>query len=431
MHLKYASRSLFDQGPVRIAIVNWSLRCVGGVETYISCLLPALVSNGHDVSLLGEIDEPGDRRRISRADEIPVWCVIDGGIDRAIASLWAWKPDILYVQSDIDPELEQQLIGIAPSVYFAHNYTGACISGSKLQRLPSMTVCERTLGWRCLLHYYPRRCGGLNPITMWTNYANQTQRAARLHRYDAIVTASAHMKSEYVRQGFDPDRVHVVWLPIVTPTSHEPSATDHDSSPRINRSTAWESELRLLFVGRMEWIKGGHILIDALPEISALLARRVSLNFVGDGRERERWSRRAQSVQSSDGRVHVDFDGWLDGAPLAERFKQADLLVVPSLWPEPFGMVGPEAARYGLPAVAFDVGGISDWLTDGVNGHLAPTNPTTASGLARAVVGASNEREHYLNLCEGARRAVVRFGLDAHTSSLMELCGEIVTSKAV
>ena len=45
-------------------------------------------------------------------------------------------------------------------------------------------------------------------------------------------------------------------------------------------------------------------------------------------------------------------------------------------------MVGIEAGAYGLPAVAFDVGGISDWLIPGFSGELAPGNPPAAEGLA-------------------------------------------------
>ena len=58
----------------------------------------------------------------------------------------------------------------------------------------------------------------------------------------------------------------------------------------------------------------------------------------------------------------------------------ADLLVVPSLWPEPFGLVGLEGARSRLPAAAFAVGGIPDWLRSGVNGYLAPGDPPTPAG---------------------------------------------------
>ena len=52
----------------------------------------------------------------------------------------------------------------------------------------------------------------------------------------------------------------------------------------------------------------------------------------------------------------------------------SDLLVVPSVWPEPFGSVGPAAAQHGIPAAAFAVGGIPQWLHEGVNGHLADGN---------------------------------------------------------
>ena len=69
----------------------------------------------------------------------------------------------------------------------------------------------------------------------------------------------------------------------------------------------------------------------------------------------------------------------------------AVLVAVPSLWPEPFGLVGLDAAALGRPAIAFDVGGIGEWLTDGVNGKLV--EPAAGEeGLARRIGGPAWQR---------------------------------------
>ena len=81
---------------------------------------------------------------------------------------------------------------------------------------------------------------------------------------------------------------------------------------------------------------------------------------------------------------------------------RADLLVVPSLWPEPFGLVGLEAARHRLPVAAFAVGGIPDWLRPGVNGYLAPGDPPTPGGLADAIIACLRIRKRTL-ACATAR----------------------------
>ena len=52
--------------------------------------------------------------------------------------------------------------------------------------------------------------------------------------------------------------------------------------------------------------------------------------------------------------------------------------------PSPSGLVGLDAASLGRPAVAFDVGGIRDWLTDGSNGRLIDAR-AGEDGLARAI----------------------------------------------
>ena len=58
-------------------------------------------------------------------------------------------------------------------------------------------------------------------------------------------------------------------------------------------------------------------------------------------------------------------------------YKRIDVAVFPSMWQEPFGLVGIEAMAYARPVVAFDVGGVRQWLKDGKNGIIVPERNTT------------------------------------------------------
>src|SRR6185436_14136288 len=76
----------------------------------------------------------------------------------------------------------------------------------------------------------------------------------------------------------------------------------------------------------------------------------------------------------------VQFPGYLPPEELKKYYCEGSVAVVSSVWPEPFGAVGLEAMRYGLPVVAFDAGGIKEWLTHGHNGYLVPWQDCAAFG---------------------------------------------------
>jgi glycosyltransferase involved in cell wall biosynthesis len=78
------------------------------------------------------------------------------------------------------------------------------------------------------------------------------------------------------------------------------------------------------------------------------------------------------------------------------------------------------AGQRGLPAAAFAVGGIPQWLHDGVTGHLAPGDPPTSAGLARAIVACLEDPAHYLALREGARQMAGAFTMEKHLPELLK-----------
>ena len=132
--------------------------------------------------------------------------------------------------------------------------------------------------------------------------------------------------------------------------------------------------LRLLYVGQLVAGKGVRVLLEA----AARLRVPFTLTIVGAGRDERLLRRRAASCPPG----VVRFTGWQ--ADVAPFFAAADVVVVPSLWNEPFCLSGVEALAAGVPVVAFDRGGIGDWLKPDETGVFAPP---TAEGLARALEG--------------------------------------------
>ena len=404
---------------MRIAILNWSNRRIGGSGTYLSDVVPHLQRAGHDLGLWHEVDTPADYDLIPLPPKAPVWSVADLGVDAALAGLAAWRPHLLYSHGMLDPQVERQTLDIAPAVFFAHNYYGTCISGAKTTRRPGVTPCDRTFGWQCLAHYYPRGCGGWSPVTMVRQYRQQRDRLELLSKYGAIVTHSAHMQNEYVKHGLTASRVFDVKCGSHLEGSGRSSVSPVASAP-VDEGRPW----RLLFVGRMDELKGGRELLQSLPGVAAAVERPLHLTLAGDGPQRAYWESLSSDI-CRDGRLRVEFTGWLARHDLEALFARSDLLVLPSLWPEPLALVGLEAARHRVPVAAFDVGGIGEWLTPGRNGHLAPGHPPTVQGLTDAIVACLRDPQTHARLREGAGRLSAGYSFEAHVDLLLRAFDDV------
>jgi glycosyltransferase involved in cell wall biosynthesis len=256
---------------------------------------------------------------------------------------------------------------------------------------------------------------------MWHDYNEQQARLTNLRRYRALVTSSEHMRREFLKHGLASDSVHLVRLPITRHKAMTPS-----SRTAVDRS----HELRLLFAGRMVFEKGGDILIDATARVASLVSKPVQLELVGDGYARSAWEKLAHKIMEHNSSVKIIFHPWLDSPDLAAAFDNADLLVVPSIWPEPFGLTGPEAGLHSLPSAAFSVGGIPEWLHDGVNGHLADAHPCVPDALANAIALCVSDEAHYLKLRDGAYQVASQLESSDHVSQLLAIMSATIGAPA-
>ena len=382
---------------MRILLANDVKAGAGGVETYLAATAAALASRGHAVALL--YSDPASRQGPTRIETGESWSVAELGLGRAIDQAMGWRPDVVFSHNMAPLDVDEALIARAPVVKMMHGYLGTCVSGQKAFLFPDATACSRTCGPACLVLYGPRRCGRLDPAEAIANYRWAARQRALFPRYQSLVVASRHMQAEYLAHGVEPSRVHV--LPLFAAPHAHPAAPS--SGRRVD----------VAFAGRLTPLKGAGALVAAAQSASRSLGRKVSVVLAGEGPERASLAAAARGYPG----VELEAPGWLNPQLLNGLFARATVLAVPSLWPEPFGLVGLEAGSLGVPAIAFDVGGISEWLTDGVNGILVrPAGDAKAFGAAIAGVIGHPERRAVLSA--GARDVAARLSVDAHLARL-------------
>ncbi len=146
-----------------------------------------------------------------------------------------------------------------------------------------------------------------------------------------------------------------------------PNATELFASSPIDTASA-----SLLYVGRLEKIKGVQVALKALAQVHKERSD-TTLTIAGEGAYRGELEALTKQL-NLENKVH--FVGHKTRDELYELYKDATVLLVPSLWPEPFGKVGVEAMSVGRPVIASNVGGVGEWLKDGEVGYLVePNNP--------------------------------------------------------
>ena len=390
---------------MRILIANEARQGAGGVESYLASLVTHLEARGHEIGLL--YANPSAEQGPTRIPVTRAWSVADEGIDRAFDAARAWRPDAAFSHNMRVLEIDERLAAEWRTLKMMHGYFGACVSGHKAFSFPSIEVCTRVCGPGCLVPYFPRNCGQLRPGVMMAQYAWARRQQRLFPRYAGIVVASEHMRREYLRYDIPADRLHAI--PLF-------GAAAQPSAPAAYASAQAGSAIDVLFLGRMTSLKGVEALVRAVHAAARTLGRPLRAVLGGDGPERARVRDLARDL-GRDGTFAIEFPGWVDAPARAALFSRAAVVAIPSLWPEPFGLVGLEAAEFGVPAVAFDVGGISEWLAHDVNGRLVdPRGGAPAFGAALAsVLGDSAARAR---LSAGARAAATRFSADAYGERL-------------
>ena len=129
--------------------------------------------------------------------------------------------------------------------------------------------------------------------------------------------------------------------------------------------------------------KGWKVLLNALSELQSRNDFPLELEMAGNGPDMNALKREVATLQNEWPNVKVNIHGNLPEPELGDLYRSVDVFVFPTLFQESLGLVGVESLGSGTPVIASNIGGISDYLEDGVNGFLVP--PGDAKALASAI----------------------------------------------
>ena len=377
----------------------------GGAELNIRMTAEELRRRGHAVGLV--YTQGTGRNEASWSQVFEQSFRLDrsdpqGGVRHA---LHRFEPDLIYLHHLRDLEVfEAVLRSQKPVVRMIHDHALTCLRTYKYNYF-TRHICQRPASLYCTfpcLGSVARNHDGLWPVK-WASYSQRKEDMRLTKCCDQLLVYSDYQKRELERNGFDPAKIQIC-VPV--------RATN--ASPVVS---SFGAQNVLLYVGQIIRGKGVDVLLEALSKVKLPF----QCNIVGTGNHQKHCERLCRRLGLAG---QVRFHGYVSPDRLEPFYREASAFVMSSLWPEPFGMAGPEAMRYGLPVVAFDAGGIQEWLKDGENGFLVRWRDTGA--FAARIEQLLQHKELASRMGQCAQESVKKYDPVRQIATLEKLFEELI-----
>jgi glycosyltransferase involved in cell wall biosynthesis len=387
--------------------VDW--QPTGGISSYVRLLAPAQAAAGHDVLVIhaGDVTEDEGCSPTTgvhvRALTNALRLAPDEGqyVSPVLEAIDAFKPDIAHFHGSDNFSVENAVRARVPSLKTMHNLL-FCPAGTKYHGATGK-ACELATGILCVPRQGYLRCTtSKRPSVWWRNYQYTVRANAHNQTHTDLIVTSEYVRRTAAASGFDRTRISVVPYFTTVPASVPPVTTRN-----------------VLYVGRLSREKGPDLVLEAM----ALVPGDSRAVIIGDGIDMGYLHKRADALGLTD---RVDFRGWLNGAALEDEYRRAAIVVVPSRLPEPFGITGIEALAWARPVVAFGVGGIPEWLTDGVGGFCVPGEDVGAMAQRIRQLLDDPSMAHEVG-ARGRARAERDFAVGPHLANLAPIYSRVMS----
>jgi glycosyltransferase involved in cell wall biosynthesis len=358
----------------RIVVLNDHSAVVGGASALAVASAIGLAGKGRAVTYLA--GDAGNNPEMQAAgigvqglgwrnllDRGRVSALVHGTYNREAASFVArWidendTPETAYHLHNwsqiFSPAIFSALRRVADRVVLsAHDFFYACPNGAFVD-YPTGSICElRPLSMACIRRQCDRR-----------SYAEKLWRVGRtavLSSLDfgnasavPLLVIHARMREFFERSGVDGDRIEVLPNPV---------------RPYSAQRVRAEENRKVFFIGRLTREKGADLALEAIR------AAGLEAVVIGTGPLAEDLAKRFPEAE---------FRGWCSHAEIGELVGSARMVLLPTQYPEPFGLVAVESVMSGLPVITTDTAFIADALVE--NGFGAAVSEQTPAAYATAL----------------------------------------------
>ncbi len=330
-----------------------------------------------------------------------------GAVAEVVATV---APDVVYLHNLFDPAVVEVVVehsGRRPVLWYVHDHYLTCLTELRWRR--DLGACPHRLGPDCLTAIDAGHCVRRHPnATIDTAVLHHRESLARaMTAVDAVVVVSEYMRRSLAAA--EPGlgaRLHRLTRPVRQPARRRRQIRQDPHEPTI-----------IVCAGRITAEKGQAIVIDALGALRS--AGPVELRLAGVIEDGDYWAhcQRLQTTATSrNPRLTVHYLGHLDYDAIDEVFADADIVTVPSQWPEPLGAVALEAMAAGAAVVVSDIGGLANIVVHDDNGIRVRPGDVTA--WTTAVQSLIHTPQHARRLIAQATQNLAATSIDAHVLAL-------------
>ena len=378
---------------MKILFINKLISEAGGIEYYINALAARLRKAKHDVFAVHDDERPEQERYDKCYRVAGLWDsaveITQKNMEDIERILKDCTPDVIYLHKLDNGKAIDFISKKGKTIQYIHDYKGVDPDGKMLLYDP-LEPNEYPLSPACFLRAFTRRSMPRDPVKGLRAYSRAKHMLGAIKNLEQVIVASSHMKNILIKNGVLPERIEVL------PYFVDYKLPDYKSKL---------PEKRILFAGRIAPGKGVEDLIDVMT----LVKNDFILDVAGTGPLEDICRRKAEQSGLKD---KILFHGWVKHDELKKFYEASSFIVLPSIWPEPFGICGIEAAYYARPAVGFNVGGVSDWLIKGKTGFLI--EPYNKPVMAEKIQYLLDNPEVNLELGMQARKRRKKGRMDIH-----------------